>query len=145
MKQRKEKKMGRFAVDLELANNEDLTRLKDGTITPDKVRRVKIKGVPDSGATRMILPKSVVDQLGLSTSGQITLTYADKRAAKKAKVQNVWLSLQGRDGIFDAAVEPKRDDVLIGAIVLETLDFLVDCTKQKLQPRDPNAIISEAE
>jgi hypothetical protein len=53
--------------------------------------------------------------------------------------------LQGRDSIFKAAVEPKRDTALIGAIVLEDLDFLVDCEKQRLVPRDPRFIVSEAE
>lgn len=36
-------------------------------------------------------------------------------------------------------------DVLIGAIVLEDLDLLVDCRTQALQPRDPRGIIVEIE
>ena len=59
--------------------------------------------------------------------------------------QVVWLKLLGRDGIFKAIVEPDRKDVLVGAIVLEDLDFVVDCITQKLQPRDPDRIISEIE
>jgi hypothetical protein len=57
----------------------------------------------------------------------------------------VRLHLQGRDGIFTAVVEPKRDTALIGAIVLEDLDFLVDCQKQRLVPRDPDFVVSEIE
>jgi hypothetical protein len=34
---------------------------------------------------------------------------------------------------------------LIGAIVMEDLDFLVDCAIQTLQPRDPNGIVGEIE
>jgi hypothetical protein len=33
----------------------------------------------------------------------------------------------------------------IGAHVLEELDFLVDCEKQRLVPRDPKFIVSEIE
>ena len=51
----------------------------------------------------------------------------------------------GRDGVFDALVEQKRDTALIGAIVLETLDYVVDCIAQKVAPRDPKYIISEIE
>ena len=42
-------------------------------------------------------------------------------------------------------VEPGRESALIGAIVLEDLDFLVDCAGQRLVPRDPKHIISEVE
>ena len=42
-------------------------------------------------------------------------------------------------------VEPKRDTALIGAIVLEDLDLLVDGRAQKLRPRDPRFIIAELE
>jgi hypothetical protein len=42
-------------------------------------------------------------------------------------------------------VEPGRESALIGMIVLEDLDFLVDCAGQRLVPRDPNQIISEVE
>jgi hypothetical protein len=34
---------------------------------------------------------------------------------------------------------------LISAIVLEDLDFLVDCRTQTLQPRNPNQILAEIE
>lgn len=44
-----------------------------------------------------------------------------------------------------AVVEPKRDTALIGAIVLEDLDFLVACTKLCLVPRGPDYVASEIE
>ena len=47
--------------------------------------------------------------------------------------------------LFEVTLEAKRDTALIGAIVLEDLDFLVDCEKQRLVPRDPKFILSEAE
>jgi hypothetical protein len=42
-------------------------------------------------------------------------------------------------------IEPKRDSALIGAIVLEELDLLIDNTRQRLVPRDPRFIVSEIE
>ena len=48
-------------------------------------------------------------------------------------------------GIFSAIVEPDRSDALLGAIVMEELDFLVDCISNTVQPRDPNTTISEVE
>ena len=51
----------------------------------------------------------------------------------------------GRESIFNAIVEPDRESALIGAIVMEDLDLLIDCTAQRLVPRDPKQIISEVE
>ena len=41
----KEKAMGKFAVQVELANNDDLILAAAGHIDPGKVRRVKLEGV----------------------------------------------------------------------------------------------------
>jgi hypothetical protein len=55
------------------------------------------------------------------------------------------VELLGREGVFTAVVEPKLDTALIGAIVLEELDLVVDGTTQRLHPRDPNWIVSKIE
>ena len=71
--------------------------------------------------------------------------YADGRIAERPVAKHVHLSYGGRDNVFSAVVEPSRESVLIGAIVLETLDFRVDCTEQRLVPRDPKQITAEIE
>lgn len=63
----------------------------------------------------------------------------------RPQIENVWLELLGRHGVFKATLEPQRDTALIGAIVLEDLDLLVDCKNQRLFPRDPRFVISEIE
>ncbi|MBY0525042.1 MAG: retroviral-like aspartic protease family protein [Gemmataceae bacterium] len=137
--------MGRFKVELELANNNDVVLADSGHLAADKVRRARIQGVVDSGATRLVLPKSVADQLGLPDAGKVLVRYADKRRAARKKVKGVWLKLLGRDSVFNAIVEPKRTDALIGAIVMEDLDLIIDCTMQTLLPRNPKGIVSEIE
>ena len=137
--------VGRFSVEIELANNEDVVLAGAGRISPEQIRRVKLEGVVDSGATRLVLPGKVVEQLGLPLGDKVSVLYADKRRALRPKVTNVWLKMLKRDAVFDALVEPKRDTALIGAIVLETLDYVVDCTAQKVVPRDPKYIVSEIE
>jgi predicted aspartyl protease len=141
----KEQQMGRFSVEVELANNEDLLRAKIGLISPEQVRRERIRGVVDSGATRLIIPAVVAQRLGLETAGNSKVRYADGRTAERSIVKGVYLSYGGRDSVFKAIVEPDRESALIGAIVLEDLDFLVDCAGQQLVPRDPKQIVSEAE
>jgi len=138
-------KMGRFRVDVELANNDDIIRAKHGDLDPKDVRRITIEGVVDSGAARVVLPLSAAKHLGLQSTGKVRVRYADRRAAKRDQVEGVYLELQGRHGVFKAVVEPKRETALIGAIVLEDFDFLIDCTHQRLVPRDPKYVVSEIE
>ena len=137
--------VGCFSVEIEVANNFDVMDAQRGRIKPEQVRRLKLPGLVDSGATRLVLPKKVVEQLGLPLGDKVSVLYADKRRALRPKVTNVWLKMLKRDAVFDALVEPKRDTALIGAIVLETLDYVVDCIAQKVVPRDPKYIVSEIE
>jgi hypothetical protein len=106
--------MGRITLEFSIANYRDVVSAEQGLLAPEAIRRVTLRGVVDTGATRLVLPEFSVELLG-------------------------------RQGIFTAVVEPGRADALIGAIVMEDLDFLVDCASQTLQPRDPNSIISEVE
>jgi predicted aspartyl protease len=135
--------VGRVIVEVELANYEDVQRSRRGELLDDQVRRTKKAAVVDTGAMRLVVPASLVTELGLPADGEVKVRYADQRIATRPKVRDVWLRLQGREGVFSAAVEPDRRDVLIGAIVLEELDFLVDCMRQTVYPRDPEYIISE--
>jgi len=141
----RDKTMGRFSVTVELANYEDVIEAKRGSLSPESVRRLAVQGWVDTGAARLVLPQAVVDRLGLTISDQVAVRYADGRRAERQMATGVELSYAGRRSVFNAVVEPDRDSALIGAIVLEDLDLVVDCTGQKLVPRDPERIISEIE
>jgi predicted aspartyl protease len=145
MRTARKDKMGRFKVTLELANYIDMARALSGDLDPAKVRRVRIDGVVDSGATRLVLPKSAAKSLGLTPTGKIKVRNADGRVGVRNQVEGIHLELLGRHSVFNAVVETKRETALIGAIVLEDLDFFVDCTNQRLVPRDPEYVVSESE
>lgn len=138
-------RMGRFSVPLNLANDRDVGLAEAGAMPPEDVRRASIVGVVDSVAAHLVLPEKVVKQLGLPDAGRVKVRYADHRSGKRKRVGHVLLQLLGREAVFTAIVEPKRETALIGAVVLEELDLLVDCTHQTLRPRDPDWIVSEIE
>ncbi|QDT39842.1 aspartyl protease family protein [Stratiformator vulcanicus] len=140
-----EQQMGRFSVEFEIVNDEDLILAKRGHLDPSQVRRKTISGCVDTGASRLVLPQSVVEELGLPSRGTMRVRYADERKAVLNVVDEARVFLFGRTGTFTAAVEPNREEALIGAIVLEDLDFLVDCPTQKLVPRDPEMVFTELE
>ena len=137
--------MGRISVDLKLTNSEDVILAKEGLLSPEKIRQTTARGVVDTGATRLVIPAAVVEQLGLPETGEVGVRYADGRTGTRKVVENIRVALLDREFTFRAIVEPDRDTALIGAIVLEELDFVVDCVAQRLYPRDPNRIIAEIE
>ena len=137
--------MGRCSVGLKRANRIDVADAQRGLLSPENVRQVTISGLVDTGATRLVIPTSVAEQLGARKVGEIQVRYADRRRATRQLVDDVLVELQGRLATFRAVLEPNRDSVIIGAIVLEELDFLVDCVARKLYPRDPDHMTSEIE
>jgi hypothetical protein len=137
--------MGRFSVELVVANNRDMVIAGKTDCLSETVKHVTVLGVVDSGAARLVLPERVVSRLELQDDGEVTVRYANQRREKRRMVSNVWLQLLGRHGVFSAVVEPDRSDALIGAIVLEELDLLVDCGTQSLYPREPDSILAEIE
>jgi predicted aspartyl protease len=137
--------IGRFSIDFEVLNHQDVVAAGLGVLPPDQVRRARLSGVVDTGAARLVLPGSVVAALGLPGTGQITVRFADGRQEPRPVVGDVQVEIQNRSSVFTAVVEPARSDALIGAIVLEELDFVPDSTARTLVPRDPGGMLAEIE
>jgi len=138
-------KMGRFSVQFVAANFRDVARLAPGEPVLENVEHMTVAGVVDSGTARLVLPNHVVDRLQLTIDGEVNVRYADHRQEKRPRVSGVWIEMNGRNGVFSAIAEPGRSDALIGAIVLEELDLMVDCVTHSLYPRDPHNIVAEIE
>ena len=137
--------MGRTTVKFSLSNYSDVLAFEEGRLAPEKISRVVMDGVVDTGAARLVLPLSVVQQLNLPVTDQTIVRYADHPQEMRDIVSLAHVEILNRSGTFRAIVEPHRTDALIGAIVLEDLDLIVDCAAQKVLPRDPNNIVSEVE
>lgn len=79
------------------------------------------------------------------SAGLTAVRFTDNRIDPLEMVAGIELTYGQRSSVFNAIVEPARDSALIGAIVVEDLDLIVDCTRQSLVPRDPERIVSEIE
>ena len=129
--------MGRVIVEFTVANNVDLAMAAQGMMPPEQVRQVQVKGTVDTGANWLVLPQTVATELGLPPTKPMLVRFGDGRLEFRDVVEQAWVEMFGRHGTFRAIVEPNRADALVGAIVLEDLDLLVDCSNQTLQPRHP--------
>ena len=138
-----EEDVGRFTVEFEAANYGDLTRAEAGDIPPEEVRSVELTGWIDTGAHHVILPEFVGDSLGLPDRGRIRTRFANEEVAMCRRVTGLQITIGDRTGLFDAVLVPGRTDALIGALVLENLDLLVDPANRCLVPRDPETVTGE--
>jgi len=132
-------------VEFDVSNYQDEVAARLGALDPTQIRRARISGVVDSSVSELVLPEKVAKELGVPKGERIKVRYADGRRATRDLVDDVRLNLMGRQGTFQAIVEPRRKNALIGAIVLEVLDFLADCKRQRLVPRDPRFKLGEIE
>ena len=65
------KELGRFSVDFEVVNYRDLVASEIGALDAAKVRRARLRGVVDTGASHLVLPAKTVKQLGLARRNKV--------------------------------------------------------------------------
>jgi predicted aspartyl protease len=118
--------MGRVVVKAVIENVEDLLNVSNGTLAPEKVRRIEMPdALVDTGASTLSLPKQLIDQLGLRSFG----TRRARTSAAPAvfnKYGVVRLTILDRDWTGDVIELPDDFPVLIGPLPLEALDLVVD-------------------
>ena len=70
--------------------------------------------------------------------------YANEETAEKDVVWGVEVEICDRKGVFEAVVEPNKKYTLIGAIVMETLDLIVEPRSLQIYP-NPRSKLPMAE
>jgi clan AA aspartic protease len=124
--------MGRVVVPAVVESLEDLYRVQRGEMAPDQTRRVEVlEALVDTGATALSLPRRLVEQLGL-------LPIRSRRAVTTAGVRDVptygavKLTVLGRDCVCDVTEVDDACPVLIGQVLLELMDLVVDPGRRQL-------------
>lgn len=114
---------------IELANRTDQLFGEAGFIKPEEIRQVTIKeAVVDTGATRLALPKPIIEQLGLTSVGS-TPVKTTNGIVDRTIYSEVRFTVLGREGTLDVTELPADLHVLVGHGVLELLDLCVDIKK----------------
>lgn len=100
----------------------------------DATKSVEVQAVVDTGATMMVLPQELVDELGLEKLREVEVRYADNRRELKSVYRAVDVEIEGRASTFDVLAEAEGTQPLMGQVVLEILDLHVDARKRRLIP-----------
>jgi clan AA aspartic protease len=124
--------MGEVNVRVRLSNATDIEMSEQGLLESSKVRSCEVEALVDTGATRSVIPQSLVDRLGLRIYRQATGTLADGTRVPCGVCGGIRFEIHGRETLEDAYV--MGDSVLIGQTVLQSTDLLVDCSNHRVIP-----------
>jgi predicted aspartyl protease len=135
--------MGKVVIKALLSNNQDLTRLADGRIVVDQVRQQEQELIVDTGARAVGLPLSIIEQLGLPPTRRVTVTLSDGSWQERQLYGELRVQVGDRDDVFSCVAKPEGAPLLLGQLVLEALDLVVDCGQQRLipNPEAPNGMM----
>jgi predicted aspartyl protease len=105
---------------------------------------VELKAKVDTGATLLVIPGDVAKEFEFPVIRKQNVKYANEETAERDVVWGVEVEICDRKGIFEAVVEPNKRYVLVGAIVMETLDLIVEPRSLQIYP-NPRSKLPMAE
>ena len=102
-------------------------------------KKIELEAVIDTGATMLVLPQNVIDKLNLRKMREVKVRYANNKTEIKSIYGVVTVEMCGRAGEFNVLAEPEGAQPLVGQIILEQLDLIVDPSTRKVipNPRSP--------
>jgi len=124
--------MGLVYADIELIRSDDMALFRAGFLTENKIRRLKIKAMVDSGAYMLSLNESICKQLDLPLIRKSSVELADGYVINLDIVGPVEVHFENRSTTVEAMVLPGGAEALLGAIPMEGMDVLIDPLRQQL-------------
>ncbi|CAN2042180.1 Clan AA aspartic protease [Candidatus Magnetomoraceae bacterium gMMP-15] len=124
--------MGYIYADIEILNSGDAIALREGKITEDQIKKIKVKALVDSGAYMLCINENIKNQLNLTKIDYVNAEMADGRIEKVEVAGPVDIRFKTRSTSCRAAVLPGNSEVLLGSIPLEDMDIIILPRKRKL-------------
>ena len=122
--------MGRVVVKIKLTNFTDLELQNQGLLKGEP-RSIEVETLVDTGATRLLLQRGVIQALGLRRLA--TERYRTVNGdCERGRYAPVHLELMDRNGEFNVMEVPDDVPNLLGQIPLEEMDLVVDCKNRCL-------------
>lgn len=119
----------RHTTEIKLANLSDLFFVQVGAMDPEDVRRFTVDdALVDTGATGLCLPASLIERLGLTPVGKRTARTA-AGIVERTVYSEVEYTILERSSTIRVTDLPEGSPILVGHIIMETLDLWVDMTK----------------
>jgi clan AA aspartic protease len=124
--------MGQVHVQVILTNHREEVMARLGQLAPEHVHRYETEALIDTGAVRSTIPAAVAERLGLFRLRKTDAKYADGRVEEVDVTEAVTVGILGRKTEMSPMI--LGEQILLGVLVLEGLDLMVDCTRNRFVP-----------
>lgn len=123
--------VGRVSVEVRVQNLEDVHKSERGELPSEQIRTVVVQALVDSGATFFCIPEPLIHQLGLPFN-RVRETRTITGTMTMSIYGGARIDVQGRSCDVEVMALPEGRQALLGQIPLETLDYWIDLTNQRL-------------
>lgn len=130
---KRNKAVGEITARVLLENAADFMMIKSPR--SGKARTARLDAIVDTGAVELLLPSEIVSRLGLKTLGWTMVRLADERTASLRRAGSLIITVCGRRMATDCLVGPPGCEPLLGQIIMEGLDIILDPRRRTLAPR----------
>jgi clan AA aspartic protease len=124
--------MGQVHVHVVLTNHREAVMARLGQLDASRVHRYETEALIDTGAVRSTIPAAVAERLGLFRLRKTDAKYADGRVEEVDMTEAVTVEIIGRETEMNPMI--LGEQILLGVMVLEGLDLMVDCNRNRLVP-----------
>ena len=124
--------MGQVHVPVILTNHREEVMARLRQLAPEQVHRYETEALIDTGAVRSTIPAAVAERLGLFRHRKTDAKYADGRVEEVDMTEAVTVEILGRETEMNPMI--LGEQILLGILVLEGLDLMVDCDRNRLVP-----------
>ena len=136
--------MGKVTVkEVVLKNHRDENAVELGVWKADQVRTITLDMIADTGAVEVSLPHSMVEKLGLPFVKKVKGRSFDGQVRELNMYRDLSVYIMDREAIVYCIGIPEEKQkilppCLLGQIVFEQMNYLVDCRNQRIIP-NPDA------
>jgi clan AA aspartic protease len=124
--------MGQVHIRVVLTNHREAVMARLGQLDASRVHRYETEALIDTGTVRSAIPAAVAERLGLFRLRKTDAKYADGRVEEVDMTEAVTVEILGRETEMNPMI--LGEQILLGVMVLEGLDLMVDCTRNRLVP-----------
>jgi clan AA aspartic protease len=131
--------MGLVYAEIELISVDDLVLHRRGFLAEEKIKRMNVEALVDTGAYMLVINEHIREQLDLPLIEEQVFRLADDSEKRGEVVGPVEVRFENRSTTVRAVVLAGTAEVLLGSIPLEDLDVVVDPRQQRLvvNPESP--------
>jgi clan AA aspartic protease len=124
--------MGQVQIQVTLINYREALMARLGQLLPEQVHRRETEALIDTGAVRSTISAAIADQSGLMRLRRTEVKYANGHVAEVDMTEVFTVTMLGRETEISAMV--LGGQILLGVVLLEDLDLMVDCNRNRLVP-----------